>query len=198
MDHFQLPVPYAATSASFYTRLGFLISDYFVNNEGDTDPLGIFLYRKNNPHDIVFLTRPGPVFHHFSYIVPEASNLFRALDVSNSLGFTKALDRGPGRHGEGHSTYVYFRDPDGHRIEILPPPYQTGDMDDMPVGWNNANRHSWDLPAPRSWLYEITKFEGVDIQPCDKSFGIPSLEDFLEHRPLLSGRTVGWNPPEKL
>jgi catechol 2,3-dioxygenase len=191
MDHFQLAVPDAATAAAFYTRLGFRISDYFVYDEGDTDPLGIFLYRKNNPHDIVFLTRPGPVFHHFGYIVPESANLFRALDVANALGLAKSLERGPGRHGEGHSLYVYFRDPDAHRVEILPPPYQTGDLDDEPIGWHRGNRHSWEFPAPKSWLHEITKFEGVDIQPCHKQFGLASLEDFLAQRPLLQDRTVG-------
>jgi catechol 2,3-dioxygenase len=194
MDHFQLAVPDAASAAAFYTGLGFRISDYFVDKEGDTDPLGIFLYKKNNPHDIVFLTRPGPVLHHFGYIVPEASNLFRALDVSNSLGFKNVLERGPGRHGEGHSLYVYFRDPDGHRVEILPPPYQTGDIDDQPIGWHRANRHSWDQPAPKSWLYEITKFEGVEIKPCHKGHGLLSLEDFLANRPLLEGRAV-WSEP---
>jgi len=195
MDHFQVAVPDAAAAAAFYTGLGFRISDYFVDKEGDTDPLGIFLYKKNNPHDIVFLTRPGPVLHHFGYIVPGASNLFQALDVSNALGFNNVLERGPGRHGEGHSLYVYLRDPDGHRVEILPPPYQTGDIDDEPIGWHRGNRHSWDPPPPRSWLYEITKFEGVAIQPCHKGHGLLSLEDFLAKRPLLAGRTV-W--PESL
>lgn len=191
MDHFQLAVPDAPQAAAFYTQLGFRISDYFVDKEGDTDPLGMFLYRKNNPHDIVFLTRPGPVLHHFGYIVPEGSNLFRALDVAAALGFAGSLERGPGRHGEGHSLYVYFRDPDGHRVEILPPPYQTGDMDDEPIGWHRGNRHSWELPAPNSWLHEITKFEGVTIQPCYKSFGLTSLEDHLASRGLDLNRSVG-------
>src|SRR5205823_5069378 len=112
-------------------------------------------------------------------------------DASNAMGFAKSLERGPGRHGEGHSLYVYFRDPDGHRVEILLPPYQTGDIDDQPVGWHRGNRHSWEQPAPKSWLHEITKFEGVEIKPCHKGLGLMSLEDFLAQRPVLRDRAVG-------
>ncbi|TCU06099.1 VOC family protein [Rhizobium sullae] len=120
-DHVQLLAPDVAKASAFYTALGFRISDYFVDLEEDEEPLGIFMYRKNNPHDIVFLTRPGPVLHHFAYVVADSTFLFRALDTAGALGFSGNLERGPARHGEGHALYVYFRDPDDHRVEILTP-----------------------------------------------------------------------------
>jgi len=183
-DHVQVLVPEVARASRFYTDLGFRISDYFVDREEDETPLGIFLYRKNNPHDIVFLTRPGPVLHHFAYIVADPTFLFRALDTAGSLGFASTLERGPARHGEGHALYVYFRDPDGHRVEIMSPPIQMGDAEDVPMRWHRGNRHSWEQPAPKSWLYEATRFHGVTIQGQGVGHGLRNLEDFLANRPL--------------
>jgi catechol 2,3-dioxygenase len=184
-DHVQILAPNVAEASRFYLDLGFRISDYFVDQEGDTVPLGIFMYRKNNPHDIVFLTRPGPVFHHFAYIVTDATFLFRALDTAGNTGFASALERGPARHGEGHALYVYFRDPDGHRVEIMTPPIQMGDAEDVPMGWHRGNRHSWEFPAPKSWLYESSKFLDVPIKGHGVGHGLRNLEDFLANRPLV-------------
>jgi catechol 2,3-dioxygenase len=183
-DHVQVLAPDVARASRFYTDLGFRISDYFVDQKEDETPLGIFLYRKNNPHDIVFLTRPGPVFHHFAYIVADPTFLLRALDTAGNLGFASSLERGPARHGEGHALYVYFRDPDGHRVEIMSPPIQMGDAEDVPMRWHRGNRHSWEQPAPKSWLYEATKFADVPVQGHGVGHGLRNLEDFLANRPL--------------
>lgn len=183
-DHTQVLAPDVGAASQFYTDLGFRISDYFVDQPGDETPLGIFLYRKNNPHDIVFLRRPGPVFHHFAYIVADQSFLFRALDTAGSLGLAATLERGPARHGEGHALYVYFRDPDGHRCEIMSQPIQMGDAEDIPMGWHRGNRHSWEQPAPKSWLYDASPFEGVAVTGEGVGHGLRNLEDFLAARPF--------------
>ena len=62
MDHYQVLVPDVAAAAKFYLDLGFRVSDYTVF--GEDKIVGIFMYRKNNPHDMVFLQRSGPRFHH--------------------------------------------------------------------------------------------------------------------------------------
>ncbi len=179
-DHVQCLVPDVAEAGRFYTDLGFRISDYFVDKPEDEDPLGLFLFRKNNPHDIVFLTRPGPRLHHFAYIVSDPGCLLRALDTAGGIGFSKTFERGPGRHGQGHAYYVYFRDPDGHRVEILPPPIQLLDLDDKPVKWHSGNRFTWDLPPSRKWLNDATPFANAPVVGPDiKLF---SLEDFLAAR----------------
>ncbi len=183
-DHVQVLAPDVSRASRFYTQLGFRISDYFVDREQDETPLGIFLHRKNNPHDIVFLTRPGPVFHHFAYIVADPTFLFRALDTAGNLGLAATLERGPARHGEGHALYVYFRDLDGHRVEIMTPPIQMGDAEDVPMRWHRGNRHSWEQPAPKSWLYEATRFAGVPVEGHGVGHGLRNLEDFLADRPL--------------
>ena len=178
-DHVQCLMPDVAAAGRFYTDLGFRISDYFVDRPEDEEPLGLFLYRKNNPHDIVFLTRPGPTLHHFAYIVSDANCLLRALDTAGGTGFSRNFERGPGRHGQGHAFYVYFRDPDGHRVEILPPPIQLIDFDDGPVKWHAGNRFTWDLPPSRKWLHDATPFQGVAISQPAHDPKLFSLEDFL-------------------
>ncbi len=178
-DHVQCLVPDVACAGRFYTSLGFRISDYFVDRPEDEDPLGLFMFRKNNPHDLVLLARSGPVLHHFAYVVAEPGHLFRALDTAGAIGFERSLERGPGRHGQGHAFYVYFRDPDGHRVEILPPPIQLIDLDDKPKRWHSGNRFTWDFPPPKKWLLESTPFHGTPLREPEVAPKLYSLEDFL-------------------
>jgi catechol 2,3-dioxygenase len=163
MDHFQVLAPDVVKAASFYTDLGFRVSDYYCAAADRI--IGIFMHRKDNPHDMVFLTRAGPRFHHFGYIVPEMHHVVRALDCAGNLGFGEALEHGPGRHGHGHSYYVYLRDPDGHRIELLLPAMQVIDIDDEPVRYDvkPGNTNLWGLPPPRSWFEECSPLIGAKV-----------------------------------
>ena len=178
-DHVQCLVPDVPAAGRFYTDIGFRISDYFVDRPEDEEPFGLFMFRKNNPHDLVLLTRPGPQLHHFAYIVSDVHKLFLALDVAGAIGFARSLERGPGRHGQGHAFYVYFRDPDGHRVEILPPPIQIIDLDDKPTRWHSGNRFTWDFPPPNKWLHEATPFQGMPLSKPKTMEKLFSLEDFL-------------------
>ena len=150
MDHYQVLVPDVAAAAKFYLDLGFRVSDYTVF--GEDRIVAIFMYRKDNPHDMVLLQRSGPRFHHYGYIVQEMHHVVRALDIAGNLGFGDSLEHGPGRHGSGHSYYVYLRDPDGHRVELLLPATQIIDIDDEPMRYDvtpGRNTNLWGLPPPR-------------------------------------------------
>ena len=109
--------PRVPEALAFYAAMGFRLSEYLGPSEEDIR--GVFLQRKGNPHDIVFFTGEGPRLHHFAYFSPEVHHLLRACDVAGVLGFGRDVERGPGRHGPGHAMYVYFRDPDGHRVELF-------------------------------------------------------------------------------
>jgi catechol 2,3-dioxygenase len=166
MDHYQVLVPDVLSAAKFYMDLGFRISDYLYVEAADR-VVGTFLHRKNNPWDIVLLTRSGPRFHHGGYVVEGVDDIIRACDVAGNLGFADRLEHGPGRHGHLHSYYLYVRDPDGHRTELLLPGIQVIDIDDEPVRCvvkPNANSNLWGLPAPRSWVEEATSFAGVEVK----------------------------------
>ena len=178
LDHFQVLAPDVAAAASFYTDLGFRVSDYYV---ADGRIIGAFLHRKDNPHDIVFLTRSGPRFHHFGYIVPEMHHVTRALDCAGNLGFGGNLEHGPGRHGHGHSYYVYLRDPDGHRLELLLPAVQIIDIDDEPMRYEvkDGNTNVWGLPPPRSWFEEASPLVGAKVWAPDVQGEPLTLEKYL-------------------
>jgi catechol 2,3-dioxygenase len=166
MDHYQVLVPDVLATAKFYMDLGFRISDYLYV-ESAQRVVGTFLHRKDNPWDIVLLMRSGPRFHHGGYVVEAFEDIVRACDVAGNLGFADRLEHGPGRHGHQHSYYLYVRDPDGHRTELLLPGIQIIDIDDEPMMCPvkpNANSNLWGLPAPKSWVEEATNFADVPVQ----------------------------------
>ena len=101
MDHFQVLVPDVAQAAAFYTDLGFRVSDYVSVEATGRPGRSAFLYRKDNPHDMVFLQRSGPRYHHCGYMIQEFHHMVRACDVAGNLGFGDAIEHGPGRHGLG-------------------------------------------------------------------------------------------------
>jgi catechol 2,3-dioxygenase len=166
MDHYQVLVPDVLPIAKFYMDLGFRISDYLCV-EGTEQVVGTFLHRKDNPWDIVLLKRWGPRFHHGGYVVEAFEDIVRACDVAGNIGFADRIEHGPGRHGHQHSYYVYLRDPDGHRTELLLPGIQIIDIDDEPMLCPvkpGTNSNLWGLPAPRSWVEEATSFAGVEVK----------------------------------
>ena len=178
LDHFQVLVPDVTAAAAFYAGLGFRVSDYYVAGERI---VGAFLHRKDNPHDIVFLTRLGPRFHHFGYIVGEMHHVVRALDCAGNVGFGEALEHGPGRHGHGHSYYVYLRDPDGHRVELLLPAIQIIDIDDESMRYEMKGRNTnlWGLPPPRSWFEECSPLAGAKVSAPHVQGELFTLEKYL-------------------
>ena len=178
MDHFQVLVPDVVAAAAFYTGLGFRVSDYYVAGERIA---AAFMYRKDNPHDMVLMARPGPRFHHVGYIVSEMHCVTRALDAAGHLGFAESLEHGPGRHGHGHSYYVYLRDPDGHRLELLLPPIQMIDVDEEPVRHDlkGGNTNVWGPPPPKSWFEECSAFAGAKVSEPNAKGEPLTLEKYL-------------------
>lgn len=176
IDHFQALVPNVTLAASFYTGLGFRVSDYYV---GGNRIIGTFLFRKNNPHDLVFFERAGPRFHHAAYIVPSTAAVIHGLEAAGNLGFRDNIEHGPGHHGHGHSFYVYLRDPDGHRVELTLNAVQMIDIDEQPAQHEAAaGTNLWGPPPPRSWFYEASSFEGAKV--TETPAGDPlTLEKYL-------------------
>ena len=63
-----------------------------------------------------------------------------------------------------------FRDPDGHRLEIILPPMQYMDQEEDTRVWNSAQKHMivpWGQPASKSWLEEASLFTNVEINDKD-------------------------------
>ena len=135
---------------------------------------------------MVFLQRSGPRFHHFGYIIQEMHHACARSTSPATSGFGECLEHGPGRHGHGHSYYVYLRDPDGHRIELLLPATQVIDIDDEPMRYDvtpGRNNNLWGLPPPRSWFEETTPLAGARV-----TGPAPEGEPFTLERYLFAKR----------
>lgn len=144
--------------------IGFRTSTYFVDARFDDRVFGIFMHRKSNPNDAVFMTRVGPRLHHAAYIVPEAASLFKVCDIASNIGLGRCIEYGPSRHNMRGGLFVYFRDPAaGHRVEILLAPAQTIDIEHEPKRWEESERWGWCPPPPRSWIDEASPFPGVPL-----------------------------------
>ena len=183
IDHYQILVPDVRAAAEFYMSAGFVLSEYIAATDADDEALaGVFLQRKGNPHDIVFFTGTGPRLHHTAFASPESVNVLRACDVAGALGFGSAVERGPGRHGPGHAFYVYFRDPDGHRVELFNTHYQALDLEVEPVRWSagqGTKLNPWGLPAQKKCFTQATPFTGVQQHAPARAADPMTLETFL-------------------
>ena len=180
LDHIQLLTPHLRQALEFYMSLGFWLTEYVAPD--DDHIRAVFLQRKGNPHDLVFFHGDGPRMHHFAFVAPETQHLLRACDTAGELGFGAKVERGPGRHGPGHAQFVYFRDPDGHRIELFNTHYQVMDLENEPVRWDPndpAVAYPWGMPARSRWFEQATAFEGSAASPASPKPNPMTLERFL-------------------
>ncbi|MBD9527495.1 VOC family protein [Paracoccus sp. PAR01] len=185
LDHWQIQAQDVWKAFRFWQPLGFRTSEYTYseNSSEQVNLWGVWMQRKGNPHDLVFTNGLGPRLHHFAYLLRDAHDLVHACDVAGSLGLGRRLERGPGRHGISGAMFCYFRDPDGHRIELFNTHYQHIDLE-PPVAWSLSDPRradQWGLPAQAKWFNEATSFAGTDpVQPL-LSIEPPTLERFLEN-----------------
>ena len=180
-DHYQITIPDIEKATRFYTSIGCRIADYIT---AGGHPIGVFLQMKDTPYDLVFLERDGPAFHHFGYIIPDIQAMLRACDTMGELGWHNNVEYGPGKHGVGHSYYVYILDPDGHRCELLLPPIVYMDRDDEPHVWDvittERATEAWGLPPRESWFSHRSMFNGVKVT-IPRAVGSPmTLEKYLQ------------------
>ena len=181
LDHVQITSPDVTKVYEWYNNIGFRLAEYTANDNSD-EMWGVWLKRKNNTQDVVFSNGFGPCLHHFAFHTPEVSNVIHAADVMASLDLGHTIDRPPGRHGIGNAFFIYFRDPDGHRVEIFTSHYNLIDANQTPKRWDLSDtRRSqlWGFPAPKKWFYETTEFENVKPKKPNLSAPPVTLEDFL-------------------
>lgn len=184
LDHVQISTHDVTAALKWYSDLGFRLTEY-TSDDVANEIWGIWLKRKDNPQDVVFGSGPGPRLHHFAYHVPEVTNIIHVSDVMSSLGLAHTMDRGPGRHGIGNAMFVYFRDPDGHRIELFTSHYQFIDSNMAPKRWSltdTTRSQLWGLPATEKWFYEATDFDGTPVKKSLLEEKPVTLETFLEKR----------------
>jgi catechol 2,3-dioxygenase len=91
--------------------------------------------------------------HHFAWWLDLPTDVTRAADVLIESG--TPCEYGPGKHGHGENTYLYVREPGGHRVELFSGGYRNYQPDWEPVRWV-AGQGGIDMfrnwPAPESML----------------------------------------------
>jgi len=166
-DHFNLHTPQLEQALTFWQELGFRCTEYIAT---DDDERIVFacMARKATVHDVALSAGRGPRLHHLGFAVAEPLAILRVCDQLAAAGHTRAIERGPGRHGATNAFFLYLRDPDGHRIELYTGDYYTGDPDLKPRRWSLSDpscRSFWGTPAPDSWYQESSVVLSSDGSP---------------------------------
>lgn len=170
IDHLQLHIPEVAPWTAFHVANGFRISEYATPDGTPESPLlGVFMARKGDLLDLVGVTGPGPRLHHVAFVVHEHSTTARRVcDYAASRGWREAIEFGPGRHGLAPQHFLYLRDPDGHRVELVSHAYLLLDPEVEPLGWSIADPRAittWGAPPGAEWFTEASEFAGVTPSP---------------------------------
>jgi len=135
IDHCQILVPDVRRPPNLHGG-GFWLSEYIA--PASAQMLGVFLQRKGNPHDIVFFKEAGRGSSRRLHGARDPQHPAR-LRRRRHARLRRRRRARPGRHGPGHALYVYFRDPDGHRVELFNTHYQAMDIEVAPVRWDPAD-----------------------------------------------------------
>jgi len=182
LDHVQISTHDVQAAFDWYSDLGFRLTEYTAA-DGSDELWGVWLKRKYNTQDVVYSSGKGPMLHHIALHTPEIANVIHCADAMASLGLADNMDRPPGRHGIGNAFFIYFRDPDDHRVEIFTSHYAYIDSDLRPKRWDLSNTKRsqvWGFPAPKKWFYEGTLFESKKLKKPLLKANPTTLEDFLE------------------
>lgn len=167
LDHLQVHVPDPAAWVAFHCDLGFRISEYATEDgTPDTQILGAFLARKGDLLDFVGVMNVGPRLHHFAWLVHDASyTLTRVADIASGLGLRDAVEYGPARHGLAPQQFVYIRDPDGHRTELVSQGYLYLDPELEPIPWSLSDPRgvtTWGPMPGQTWFEDASLFRGIE------------------------------------
>ena len=164
IDHINCFTPDVQASYDFYSDIGFRLTEYTETDERDPKLWAVWMHRKGNVHDLAFTNGRGPRLHHIGVWTASALDILHICDVMATSGYLPNMERGPGRHGISNAFFLYVRDPDGHRVELVTSDYLTADPDLEPLRWSldDPQRQTlWGHPAPKAWFEEGTEFAEV-------------------------------------
>jgi len=125
-----------ADSEWYRDNLGYRFMEYTGLDENPGLTVFAMVTTNEKSHDlglvVDFSGVPGRV-HHLAFWVDAVEDVLRAADVLMENGVH--IEFGPGRHGMGEQTYLYFREPGGLRLEVNSGGYRNYQPDWQPVHW---------------------------------------------------------------
>jgi catechol 2,3-dioxygenase len=151
LDHLTVAMKDIMSAAPWYRdTLGFRWMAY---NQLDNGPVVFGVLTTNEKsHDlgmgVDFSPIPGRL-HHLAFWLDSTDELLIAADRLLEAG--TPIEFGPGKHGIGEQSYLYFREPGGNRVELNTGGYRNYVPDWEPVHWkisqgSNSMYRNVDMP----------------------------------------------------
>jgi catechol 2,3-dioxygenase len=137
LDHITINTRRPYDDSEWYRdTLGYRFMEYTAIDDNPDLIVFSMVTTNEKSHDlglvIDFTEVPGRL-NHLAFWVDTVEDVLRAADVLMEAG--AHIEFGPGRHGMGEQTYLYFREPGGIRLEINSGGYRNYQPDWQPVKW---------------------------------------------------------------
>jgi catechol 2,3-dioxygenase len=156
IDHVTLATASMMDDVAFHRDvLGSRFMECTVADE-TSDPFFVEMSNTEQAHDLGLVADNSGErgrSHHVAFWLDLPSDVVRAADVLIEAG--TPIEYGPGKHGHGENTFMYAREPGGHRVELFSGGYRNYQPDWEPVRWIVGTGgidmfRNW--PAPDSML----------------------------------------------
>ncbi|OAF06428.1 VOC family protein [Bradyrhizobium neotropicale] len=142
LGHVALRTPDPLAASEFYANvMGLRVSDWVEDRF-------VFMRSGYEHHTLNFALAPERSLHHLAFELRGASHMQQACDhlARHKLNILW----GPVRHGPGHNTAIYHRNPDGHLIELF---FDLDRMIDEELGYFDPRPWHRDRPQrPKVWV----------------------------------------------
>ena len=137
LDHITVNTRRPYEDSEWYRdTLGYRFMEYTALDDNPDLIVFSMVTTNEKSHDlglvVDFTEVPGRL-NHLAFWVDSVEDVLRAADVLMEAG--THIEFGPGRHGMGEQTYLYFREPGGIRLEINSGGYRNYQPDWEPVKW---------------------------------------------------------------
>jgi catechol 2,3-dioxygenase len=168
LDHVTVTTRDPMHDAEWYRdRLGYRFTEYTLLNDDSDVVIFTMVTTNEKSHDLGlvgdFSGIPGRL-HHLAFWVDTVEDVLRGADVLMESGVE--IEFGPGRHGMGEQTYLYFREPGGLRLEVNSGGYRNYQPDWEPVKWvpsQGSNTMYRNLHMPDSMMASFPDTDVVDV-----------------------------------
>jgi catechol 2,3-dioxygenase len=147
LDHATMPTADVRQDAQWWQdNLGSRFMEYQVLDHEPDNMIFAMLSTNEQAHDLALLgdkNKGSGRVHHIAFWVDQVHDLQRGVDVLWENG--TPIEYGPGRHGQGENSYLYFREPGGMRIEMYSGGYRNYQPDWEPIRWGTPSQGAHDI-----------------------------------------------------
>jgi catechol 2,3-dioxygenase len=168
LDHVTVTTRNPMSDAEWYRdTLGYRFMEYTLLNDDSDIVIFTMVTTNEKSHDLGLVGDFSGIparLHHLAFWVDTVEDVLRAADTLMESG--THIEFGPGRHGMGEQTYLYFREPGGIRLEINSGGYRNYQPDWDPVKWvpsQGSNTMYRNLHMPDSMMDSFPDVDVLDV-----------------------------------